>query len=162
MVLLCVAAQGEEGSPWPSPASQHVSPLLGWCSGLPRRGQGSEGSELSIPPRWSHQGRKWDGSTTAGTTTGRATKASPAAGTGLCGHLPSVLGHTTPPVASLWQETCATTLHPTATPLPSPQQRCQPGSAQPLVPLLVFVHSQTPAKQKQIPQQLKVPFLWLG
>lgn len=77
-------------------------------------------------------------------------------------------GHKTPPVASLWQETRATSTCTPRTPRSHPHTTAagQPGSAQPLarllVPLLVFVHSQTRAKQKQIPRQLKVPFLRLG
>lgn len=103
------------GSPWPSPAPQQVPPLLGWCWGQPRRGQGAEGSELSIPLGWSQQGRNGDGSATIGTT--RATKP------GQTGTSPLCWGHKTPPAASLGQETCATT--PWA-PLPPPHRHCQP------------------------------------
>lgn len=157
----CAVAQGEEGSPGPA---LQVPPLPGWCSGLPRRAQGSQGSELSIPSRWSHQGRSGDGSATIGTTTARATKP------GQMGTFPqdSTSGF------SVVGDLCHHHIHPMDTPVPSPNHHChpqtitvsQPSSARPLawplVPLLVFVHSQTRAKQKQIPQQLKVPFLRLG
>lgn len=127
MVSLCVVAQGEGGSPRPSPAPQQVPPLLGWCSGLPRRGQGSEGSELSIPLRRSHQGRNGDGSTTIGTATGRATKPGSAAGTGLCGHLPSVVGaQDSASGFSVAGDSCHQHLHPTDTAFPSPHHRCRP------------------------------------
>lgn len=65
------------------------------------------------------------------------------AGTGLSGHLPSV-GHRLQQGLLCGRRAVPPPLHPTDTP-----RTPQPGSAQPLVPLLLFVHSQTRAKQKQ-------------